>query len=190
MIIEKASKIDAMALAELVNMAGEGLPVYLWERMAEPRENVWDVGCRRASRESGSFSYTNAVCAKTDQQVAACLVGYPLAIKPEEIDNNTPAMFVPLQELENEATGSWYINVLATYPDFRCEGLGVELLNQAEKKAMDNGNNGLSLIVSDANSGARRLYERFGFAEQAKRAMVKEDWVNPGENWILMVKPF
>ena len=47
---------DAEALAELINYAGEGLPIYLWERMAESGETVWDVGRRRARREEGAFS--------------------------------------------------------------------------------------------------------------------------------------
>jgi hypothetical protein len=47
---------DAPSLAELVNFAGEGLPLYLWEKMAKPGETAWDVGRIRAEREQGSFS--------------------------------------------------------------------------------------------------------------------------------------
>jgi len=47
----------------------------------------------------------------------------------------------------------------------------------------------MSIIVSDANSGARRLYQRAGYAEVATRPMVKEDWVNDGENWVLLTMP-
>jgi ribosomal protein S18 acetylase RimI-like enzyme len=46
----------------------------------------------------------------------------------------------------------------------------------------------VSIIVSDANSGARRLYRRCGYREIAKRPMVKEEWENPGEDWLLLVK--
>jgi hypothetical protein len=35
-----------------------------------------------------------------------------------------PAMFVPLQELENLAPGTWYVNVLAAYPEHRSQGHG------------------------------------------------------------------
>ena len=69
-------------------------------------------------------------------------------------------MFVPLQELENLAPGTWYVNVLAAYPDQRGQGLGTELLAVAGKLAAEAGSRGLSIIVSDANTGARRLYER------------------------------
>ena len=44
---------DANLLAELINFAGEGMPLYLWGQMAEPGEAAWDVGCRRAARCRG-----------------------------------------------------------------------------------------------------------------------------------------
>ncbi len=187
--LRRATREDAGALARLVNMAGEGLPYYLWSRMARAGETPWEVGERRARRESGSFSYRNAVVAETAGQVAACLIGYPLPEKPVPIDRDTiPAMFVPMQELENLAPGTWYVNVLAARPENRGRGLGTRLLAIAERTAGDLGARGLSIIVSDANAAAVRLYERCGYRRVADRAMVKEGWENPGENWILLVK--
>jgi len=180
---------DALALAELINIAGEGLPAYLWEKMAEPDESIWDVGCRRAKRPEGGFSYRNAVCAQLEDQTAACLIGYPLASTPEEFDKETiPPLFVPLLELEAEASDTWYINVLATYPLFRSQGIGKKLLDHAQHKALEAGKKGLSLIVADNNAGAIALYQRCGFKQCAERAMVKEGWKHPGENWLLMIK--
>jgi ribosomal protein S18 acetylase RimI-like enzyme len=183
-----ATQGDAPALTELVNFAGEGLPLYLWTRMAEAGESAWDVGRRRAMRETGSFSYRNATVAETGGRVIAGLIGYPLPDRPEAIDDEMPPMFVPLQELENLAPGTWYVNVLATSPEYRNRGYGTRLLGIAERLAAAAGRPGLSIIVSDANAGARRLYERCGCSEVAQRPMVKEGWENPGENWVLLVK--
>jgi ribosomal protein S18 acetylase RimI-like enzyme len=183
-----ATQGDAPALTELVNFAGEGLPLYLWTRMAEAGESAWDVGRRRAMRETGSFSYRNATVAETGGRVIAGLIGYPLPDRPEAIDDQMPPMFVPLQELENLAPGTWYVNVLATSPEYRNRGYGTRLLGIAERLAAAAGRPGLSIIVSDANAGARRLYERCGCSEVAQRPMVKEGWENPGENWVLLVK--
>ena len=186
-----ATPDDAHALAELTDFAGDGLPLYLWERMAEPGETAWDVGRRRARREEGSFSYRNAIVAEEAGRVVACLIGYPLPDRPEPVDlAQTPPMFVPLQELENLAPGTWYVNVLATYPEHRVRGLGTRMLATAERFAAAGGGlDGLSIIVSDANTGARRLYERCGYAERAARAMVKEGWDGPGKDWLLLAKP-
>ena len=179
---------DAPALAELINFAGEGLPFYLWANMAEPGESAWEVGRRRALREVGSFSYRNAVVVEAGGHTLASLVGYALPDVPEPIDyDQMPPMFVPLQELENLAPGTWYVNVLATYPRYRGQGYGTRLLGIADRLAAA-GRTGLSIIVSDGNTGARRLYERCGYRERAVRPMVKERWENPGQKWLLMTK--
>ena len=179
--LRRATPDDAHALAELINSAGEGMPAYLWERMAEPGESVWDVGRRRARREEGGFSYRNAVVIEEAGKVAACLIGYPLPEEPEPIDpEGMPAMFVPLQELENLAPATWYVNVLAVYPEQKGRGLGTRLLGLPDKLAAAAGSRGLSIIVSNANLGARRLYERCGYHQVAERAMVKEEWQSAG----------
>jgi ribosomal protein S18 acetylase RimI-like enzyme len=187
--IRPATRADAQALAELINFAGEGLPLYLWARMAEPGEDPWEVGRRRAQRVEGGFSYRNAFVAETQGSIAGCLIGYALAQQAEPFDvTQTPAMFVPMLELESLAPGTWYVNVLATYPQFRGRGIGGALLDLAETRARDAGLAGMSIIVSDANSGAVRLYERKGYRRMAQRPMVKEQWQNDGENWILLTK--
>lgn len=184
-----ASKEDAPTLAELVNMAGEGLPLYLWAKMAKPGEDPWVIGRGRAEREAGSFSYRNAIVLERAGKVVGSLVGYSLPDEAEPIDyEQMPAMFVPLQELENLAPGTWYVNVLAVRPEERGRGFGGQLLSAADEITAARGRTGLSIIVSDANSGARRLYERHGYDEVATRPMVKERWESPGRNWVLLVK--
>lgn len=186
-----ATPADAFAMAELVNFAGEGMPVYLWERMAGDGETAWDVGRQRARRESGGFSYRNTVLLEDNDCVVAALIGYPLADTPDPVDyDELPAMFVPLQALEDLAAGTWYVNVLATYPEHRGRGHGAALMQLGERLARDAGRKGMSLIVSDANAGAQRLYKRLGYVERGSRPMVKDDWKNPGQEWVLLVKPF
>lgn len=180
---------DAEAMTVFVNLAGEGLPLYLWSRMASADQSPWDVGRQRAQREHGAFSWRNTVLADVDGEPAAALIGYPLAMDVETADyEELPPMFVPLQQLEDLAPGSWYVNVLATVPERRGAGLGSALLGIAEQLAAEAGRAALSIIVSDANHGARRLYQRNGYVETASRPMVKEEWRNPGEHWLLLVK--
>jgi len=184
----RATIEDAPILAELVNYAGEGLPLYLWSTLASPGETAWDVGLRRAAREDGSFSYRNAVIIEHDGSCAGALIGYEIPDQPEPVSDDMPAMFVPLQELENLAPGTWYVNVLAVRPQFRKTGLGTQLLSMARRTAEALSKRGLSVIVSDANDGARRLYERCGYRERAMRPMVKEAWENEGQNWVLLTR--
>jgi ribosomal protein S18 acetylase RimI-like enzyme len=190
--LRAATPGDAPALAELINFAGEGLPLFLWGRMAEPGETAWDVGRRRARRDEGGFSWRNATVAEPEGgAVAACLIGYPLPEAPEPIDPaRTPPMFVPLEELERLAPGTWYVNVLAAYPRWRDRGLGTALLGLADRLAAGAGchRRGTSIVVADTNVGARRLYGRCGYRERARRAMVKDGWDGPGAEWVLLVR--
>lgn len=184
-----ARREDAALLAELVNHAGDGLPLYLWGKMAGPGETAWDVGRQRAAREEGSFSYRNAIMIEHDGEPAGCVIGYDIPDRPKSIPADMPAMFVPLQELENLAPSTWYVNVLAVLPRHRGNGLGTKLLARADETGRDLGKRGMSVIVSDANGGARRLYERCGYREAARRGVVRNGWSNPVREWILLTKP-
>ncbi len=185
----RATEADAADLASLVNMAGEGLPVYLWEGMATEGQSPWEIGRQRARRDKGAFSFRHAVVRDEGGMVTAALIGYPLAAVPEPWDAEAmPPMFVPLQELEDLAAKTWYVNTLATVPAQRGRGIGAELLGIAGMLAADTKRSGLSLIVSDGNLRAQALYEREGFRVSASRPMIKEGWENPGENWVLMVQ--
>ena len=162
---------DARVLAELVNYAGEGLPLYLWGKMAGPDETPEEVGRKRAERQTGSFSYRNATIVEHQGRAAGALIGYPIPDAPEPIASNMPDMFVPLQELENLAPSTWYVNVLAVLPEFRSAGLGTAMLCLADEIGRKQAKRGMSVIVSDANTGARRLYENLGYREVGRRTM-------------------
>ena len=184
----RAAKPNARLLATLVNFAGEGLPFYLWGKLAQPGETAWKVGIRRAERDDGSFSYRNAIIIEHQGQLAGCLIGYEIPDAPDPIGSDMPPIFVPLQQLENLAPATWYVNVLAVLPQYRNQGLGTQLLSHADETGRSLGKRGMSVIVSDTNSGARRLYERCGYGAIATRPVIKEGWVNDGENWVLLTK--
>jgi len=78
--------------------------------------------------------------------------------------------------------------VQAVLPAFRNWGLGSALLGLADVTGRRLGKRAISILVCDANRGARRLYQRRGYREAAVRSMVKEGWVNDGENWVLLTK--
>jgi ribosomal protein S18 acetylase RimI-like enzyme len=184
-----ATSQDVPELPELVNTAGDGLPLYLWAKQAGASESPWDVAVNRARRGIGGFAHENIVVREEGAKIAACLIGYPLSSAPQVYDRkDVPSMLAPMYELEHLVPRTWFVNVLATFPEYRGRGFGTELLHIAETLAHDSQCAGLSLIVSDANVGARRLYERHGYSQQATRPIVKEDWAHAGHNWVLLVK--
>ena len=134
-IFRPARKADAASLAVLVDLAGEGMPAYMWSTLASSGQSALEVGRERARREEGGFSYRNAVIAEIDGEIAASLVGYRLD-DPYDLGvlDDMPAIVHPLVRLEAKAPGSWYVNVLATFPEFRRQGIGGRLLAIAEAK--------------------------------------------------------
>ena len=137
-LFRPARKADAAALAVLVDIAGEGMPAFMWSTLAAPGQSVLELGRERARREQGGFSYRNAVVAEIDGEIAASLVGYRLE-DPYDLAmlDDMPPIVHPLVRLEAKAPGSWYVNVLATLPEFRRQGLGARLLAIAREKACD-----------------------------------------------------
>ncbi len=188
LLLRTATRQDAAPLARLVDIAGEGMPSVAWADMADPGETIWQVGERRAARESGAFSYRNATIIEQDGKVAAAMVGYPLEGVPDEIDvASLPPMFQPLQHLENKAPYTLYINVLATFLGHRRQGFGKKLIKAARQQARAAGYTHLSLIVQDTNP-AQRLYTREGFRPKASRPIITQGaWRSPGRNWLLMM---
>lgn len=175
-------------LAEFVEFASEGLALYLWSKLAGTSGDPWSIGRERVGGETGGLSYRNAVITELDGRPAAGLISYPLPDKPAPVSDTLPAVLVPLQELMHLAPGTWYVHVLAAYPEYRGRGVGSALLGLADRLATAARKQALSLIVSDTNTGARRLYESCGYREAGQRRMIKEQWQHPGINWVLLRK--
>lgn len=187
--IRPATPDDAADLANLVVIAGEGLPLVAWETMREKGETAMDVGRRRAAGLSGAFTHSHADVAVIDGAVVAAIVAYPLPPdkEPQSLDA-VPPIFRPLEALENAAIPSWYVNVLATYTDHRRHGLGTALLAHVEARAQAQGYDRLSLITGDINP-ALDYYQRLGFAEAGRADIVKDGWVYDGDQWVLLTRP-
>lgn len=189
--IRPASRRDASDMAILVDIAGYGLPSYAWRDMVESGEaiSVMEAGRIRALRDEGSFSWRNAIMADLDGRTAGLLVGYRQPDTPEEVDlAEIDPVFRPLFELEALAPATWYVNVLATFAEFRSRGVGRALMAEAERQGADAGTTGLSLIVEDDNEGGTRLYRSLGFEEKARRPFVTIPGGRDAKDWILMVK--
>ncbi len=188
-MIRRATASDAAHLVRFINMAADDLPLHFWRKSVGVAGDALAYGLERAMRETGSFSFRNAWLAEIGGEVAACLLGYATEESPQPIEPGTPAIFVPLLELEALAPGSWYLNVLATYEAFRGRGLGSALLAHAEAVARPAGHSSISLIAEDTHLDALRLYAAKGYREVARRAVVKADWEVAAAEWILFSKP-
>jgi ribosomal protein S18 acetylase RimI-like enzyme len=97
-----------------------------------------------------------------DGRVAAALLAYLLPVHSDVNLDELPDLLRPLEELELKVPGTFYINVLAAYPEYRGLGLGASFLEEAHMLASEAGCNELDLEVFEQNEGAVGLYECHG----------------------------
>ncbi len=181
-----ATADDAPALIRFVNAAGEGLAEYLWAQMAGPGEDSLAVGLARQAQKAEEGQII--VIDEGDGAIAG-LTGYAIPAHADPIPDDFSPLIRSLQELENAAPSTWYINVLAALPEHRGRGLGSGLLALSEEISRASNIQKMSLLVADTNTNARRLYERIGYSETARRSFDPGDWQTDIKEWILLIKP-
>jgi ribosomal protein S18 acetylase RimI-like enzyme len=187
--IRSATLGDATDLAAFVDMASEGIASHFWSEMAEAGQSPFQIGRTRAMREEGAFSYRNAHIAEIGGAIAGALVGYPIADPVDLSGINDMGQFArDLTLLEAEAPGHWYVNVLATYPEYRGEGIGKALLDHADMLGRAAAAKGMAIIVASENEGAWRLYEKAGYRKKASRPLVAFPGFKRGGEWVLLTK--
>ena len=164
-----AATSDARALAMLIDIAGEGLPSSIWRQSSAEDQDPIDIGMERARRETGGFSYRNAVVAEVvDGNVVGMLLGYPIEVAPKDGPEDVPPAFAPFLDLEAKSVGTWYVNALAVMPGYQGRGIGSSLMAEAERQAAASQVARLSIQVFAQNTSAYTLYRRLGYIETAR----------------------
>ena len=189
-LITNATPENARDLAILINYAGEGMPKAFWRDIAGPGEDPLEVGMNRARREDGDFSYKNARIIMPANKVLALCIAFPLSDPYDTGDMSTyPDYIQPLVELESKAPGSWYINVLATYPEYRRKGYGKALMTETFERGRAQGFKTTSIIVNRQNMAAFHLYEKLGFKESESAEIRPIQGCDIKGEWVLLKMP-
>lgn len=178
--VRPAERRDAAFIARLADMAGEGLPSYLWAGMTAPGQVPADVGTARAARNEGAFSWRNARVATWHGAPVGVAIAYDLD-SPEPCDD-VPPLLRPLGELECYAAETRYLNVLAVLPQARRRGVARSLLLDAFRTTILP----VTLTVASGNCAARALYLCHGFEEVVRRRMGPGGPPGLTGEWILL----
>lgn len=185
-VLRDATAADARALAELIAIAGAGIPEWLWAQMADPNEDVFDVGTRRAERDEGGFSWTNAIVAETYGSVIGMILGYRLEVEDGNL-YEVPEILRPFLELERHVPGSWYINAFALYTPWRSRGIGSRLLAAAAERAHKAGCRRMSVQTFSETPRSEAFYIRHGFRRiDARRLPVPSPCRHGGDTVLLL----
>ncbi|MCP5418963.1 MAG: GNAT family N-acetyltransferase [Gammaproteobacteria bacterium] len=169
MKIRKATAQDCRFIAELALIAGDGIPAYFWGKSQNKDQDIISVDASNASSETENFSYRNAHLAIVENAVAGILLAYRLP------DSRYAKRIEDFPEfiLEQCAPNSFYINMLATQPQFRNKGVGTTLMSIVDKLALDTGCNLISIEVFEQNEGALRLYQCLGYEVVEHRNIIR-----------------
>lgn len=182
-----AKRDECRTIARLYSISSDGLTDYIWTTLAKPGEDILDVGERRYSNEDLLFSYKNCLVAEYKGGIIGMLVAFPMYLPDGPNAANEPdPVLVPYAKLEKDS--SYYIMGVAVFPEYRGKGIGTRFLELAAGKAREYGLSQLSLIVFEQNNGAKKLYERHGFYEIAREAVVPHDLIHYNGYALLMVK--
>lgn len=182
--LRPARKEDCRRIAELYRLSSDGVADYIWSQLAEPGEDIIDVGRRRYEREGIPFGYQNCKLVEFQGHTVAMMVAFPMEIDPDYVE--TDPVLVPYSVLEEDQ--SYYICGMAVELPHRRKGIGSMLLNEAEQDCREAGLEKLSLIVLEQKADVRRLYERAGYIEKQRHAIVPHPLIKYTGDAILMVK--
>lgn len=185
-----ATRADSGSLAILIDIAANGLANIIWLDQAGPGHSALEVGRQSVRQPDNVDSYRNATVAMVGPEIAGCIIGgLPEDLyDPSRLDEK-PDLFRPVARLAVQAAGTWYIDVIASFAEYRGDGLGSKLIGVAASKAEETGAPGNSLVVGSWNRGAERLYARTGFEEVAREPAILPETYPQSGDWILMRRP-
>ncbi|WP_170394699.1 GNAT family N-acetyltransferase [Ruegeria arenilitoris] len=157
----------------------------LWSRLAHENEPA-DAFGRRV--QNAFIDEENTIVADINGQIAAMLVSFMIAEKPNPFVQEIDEMLVPVMKLYSKVPGVWYIHGIAAAPEFQGRGLSSKLMELAEERAIAAGVFAICLLVVDTNQNAIRFYEKRGYAVTASEPFVGCGADTEATQWLLMNK--
>lgn len=179
-------KSECRTIASLYSVSSDGVADYIWTKLAQPGEDILDVGQRRYEQEDSMFSYKNCTVATLGEKIVGMLVAFPMSVEEGSEPSEEDPILAPYSKLEED--NSYYICGMAVFPEYRGKGIGMKFLSLAEEQAKEKGFGKLSLIVFELNEGAKRLYDRHGYREVARERVVPHELLHYSGDALLMVK--
>jgi len=152
--------------------------------MAGAGEDILDAGQRRYEQEDSMFSYRNCNIVEMGGEVIGMLVSFSIVTDPDYVEPDP--VLAPYSALAEP--DSFYVCAMAVTEPFRGLGIGGDLLDLAEDRAREHGLTKLSLIIFEANAGAKRLYERRGYLARLRRPVVPHRLIKHDGDALLMVR--
>lgn len=182
-------KKDCNTIAELINIASDGVVEYLFHDLV-PGMTPVQVVARNLENDNYPHSYRNAIVATEESAVIGMALSYPSSFHRVTDDMKK---FFPADRLKHFShfyssciEGSWFLDALCVRESHRRRGIGEKLISLVKEKALKNGCPTLSLIVFADNTLAIPVYERNGFKAVQRIELRGNDYIKHEEGCFLM----
>ncbi len=184
-----AEKKDCAVLAELINMASDGVVEYLF-RDRVPGMTPVQLIAHNLENVDSPHCYKSAIVARDGDDVVGMTLSYSSDFHhiSDEMRNFFPAD--RLAHLNDFFTArvenSWYLDTLGVFEGHRRQGIGEKLISLTKEKAVENRYNALSLIVFADNELALPIYKRTGFEVVRKVELGANEYIHHEDGSLLL----
>ena len=164
-----ATPDDADFLVPLINESSGGVWPAVWKALAKEMEETKVAGARYLSDTDNDLSIKNTVLVESEGMSIGAMTSYrEKCISPSELASTPTLLPVELDKAlqpyrELCDPNSLFVAEICFLPEARGKGLGTRLLQHAVNCAIEQKLPRVTLRVFSINTGALRLYERFGF---------------------------
>jgi ribosomal protein S18 acetylase RimI-like enzyme len=184
-----AAKGDSAKLAELINIASDGVVEYLFHDLV-PGMTPIQVVAHNLENDHYPHSYRSAVVATEETDVIGMALSYPSSY--HKITDEMRSFF-PADRLEHlshfyssRIENSWFLDALCVIESHRRRGIGEKLISFIKEKAVENGYNAVSLIAFADNELAIPVYKRSGFEIVQKVELRGNEFIRHEDGCLLM----
>ena len=184
-----AEKNDCGALAELINLASDGVVEYLFHDLV-PGMTPVELIAHNLENVDTPHCYKSAIVARDGDDVVGMALSYS-----SDFHHISDKMrnFFPADRLAHlggfyaaRVENSWYLDTLGVFEGHRRQGVGEKLISLTKEKAVENGYNTLSLIVFADNELALPVYRRSGFEIVRKVELGGNEYIHHKDGSLLL----
>jgi ribosomal protein S18 acetylase RimI-like enzyme len=182
-------KEDSGKIAELINIASDGVVEYLFRDLV-PGTTPVQIVAHNLENDNYPHSYKNTIVATDKNDIVGMALSYPSSY--HKITDEMRSFF-PAVRLErfthffsSRIENSWYLDALCVVESHRKRGIGEKLISLTKERAVENGSNALSLIVFADNALAIPFYKRTGFEIVQKVELRGNEFIKHEDGCLLM----
>ena len=184
-----AEKKDCVVLAELINMASDGVVEYLFRDLV-PGMTPVQLIAHNLENLNTPHCYKSAIVARDGDEVVGMALSYTSDYHyiSDEMRNFFPAdRLAHLSDFyAARVENSWFLDALGVFEGHRRHGIGEKLISLTRERAVENGYNALSLIVFADNELALPVYKRTGFEIVRKVELGGNEFIKHEDGCLLL----